>query len=79
MEHQKAISTFGGRGGVQNCVAVNAPQPRRGLVVGINCGDLGDPCEMRQVDVEERVFQVVASRALGEVSPVAGGGCQVCA
>ena len=49
MERQQAVSAFGGRGGVLNRVAVDAPQPRRWLVIGLNGGDLSDPCEMRQV------------------------------
>ena len=59
-------------------MAVDEPHPRRGIIVGINGGNLGDPCEMRQVEVEERVFQIIACGPLGEVAPVASGGCQVC-
>ena len=78
MEHEQGVLEFGGRGGVQNRVAVDAPQSRRVLIVGTLGGNLGDPCEMRQVEVEEHVFQLVACGPLGKVTPVAGGGCQVC-
>ena len=51
MEREKVVPAFSGRGGVQNRVAIDAAQPRRELVVGVNGGDLSDPCEVWKVEV----------------------------
>ena len=77
MEHQQAIASFAGGGCIENRMSVDAPQARRILVVGIDRGDLGDPCEVRQVEIEQGILEVVAGRSSGEVATVARCGRQV--
>ena len=77
MEHEKSVAALARRCGVDDRVTVHAAHSGRHVVVGVDGGDLRDPREVGQVEVEQGVLEVVARVATGNVAAVAGCGCQV--
>ena len=74
---KEAIVIFAGGSRVDDGVTVDPAHPGRRVVVGIDRGDLGNPIEVRQVESQQGIFQVVAGSAIGDMPTISGSGSQI--